>query len=166
MRGGKASGADNVRDTIRTIIFCAVILGAIVFGFKFSKGRAEALIEPADHSMDPAYPPGNHRMDTSLYAVSQLRVSDVIAYWLSDNPGNYRVARVVALEGDRIKIEQGVLVVNGANTPHKVGALHLQTPEFRIPRGCVFVAADDLVYAFDSMKIGPVPFCQVYGRLR
>ena len=156
-----------MKDTIRTFILCVVIVGVIVFGFKFAKGRAEALIEPNDHSMDPVYPPGNHRMDTSLYTVSQLSVGDVIAYWLSDSPDKYRVARVVALEGDRVKIVQGALVVNSVNTPHKVGQVSLQAPEFRIPRGCVFVVADDINYnAVDSMQIGPVPFCQVIGRLK
>ena len=150
---------------LQNVILYVVVIAIIVVGFKFYKNSSQAVIDPTDRSMLPAYPYGSYKLDTSLVKTSDLKPGDVVSYWLTNAPSTYRVARVVALEGDRIEIADGLVKINGVASPYRLDQPDRRFPEVKVPRGCVYLLCEASAAGVDSIKLGPVPFYQVIGRL-
>ena len=154
-----------MKNITRTLLICILIMAMIIGAFRLAKGWSEVLIKPGDLSMSPGYPPANYKVETSFSSILDLKQSDVVAYYLSSAPEKYRVGRIAALEGNRVKIEKGQVLINGAVSSFQLNDTFYKTPEFRVPRGCVYVLSDNPYYGVDSRHIGPIPFCQIIGRL-
>ncbi|MFH0939580.1 MAG: signal peptidase I [Planctomycetota bacterium] len=152
-------------DLLKNMMMCVIVFVILAIGFKFYKNSSQAVIDQADRSMQITYPYGSYKQDTSLVKTSDLKQGDVVSYWLTNAPSIYRVARVTALEGDRIEIANGVVKVNGVVSLYKVDQPDRHFPEVKVPRGCVFLLADASSVGIDSLQIGPVPFFQIIGRL-
>lgn len=79
------------------------------------------------------------------------------------------VKRVVAVAGDRVGLEDGVLVVNGApvDEPYvdleQVDSVYFG-PE-TVPEDRVFLMGDNRAGSVDSRDLGPVPLEEVEGRI-
>jgi signal peptidase I len=87
-------------------------------------------------------------------------------------PGRMLVSRVVATEGDRVALDDGRLVLDGAPIAedyalHRVAREDL--PEIVVPAGCVYVLNDErdsVPSAFrDSRRLGPIPVAAVVGKI-
>jgi signal peptidase I len=79
--------------------------------------------------------------------------------------------RVIARGGDTVAFREGVAIVNGTPEQREVRvddpecALCELPVESTVPRGHVFVAADNRSRAPDSRAFGPVPFEAVEGKV-
>jgi len=106
-----------------------------------------------------------------VYKLSQPKKGDVIIFLPNGNPNtHYYVRRVVAVPGDRIYVEGGVLYVNGVPSDivrEKISDAGLAAGELTIEQGTYFVLCDDLSDGDDSRSanIGPVESKYILGKV-
>jgi signal peptidase I len=76
------------------------------------------------------------------------------------------IKRVVAVAGDRVEVQQGVLLRNGARVyePYMRDYIRYTLPETIVPAGCVFVLGDNRNISDDSHVWGPLPVENVVGK--
>ena len=120
-------------------------------------------------SMAPTLRPGDHVLVDKLpYRFGEPRRRDVVVL---RRPGSDEllVKRVVAVGGDRVGIEDGVLYVNGrAIREPFVDRRMVDSVYFgpvRVRAGTVFVLGDRRWDSVDSRTFGAVPIRRVLGRV-
>jgi signal peptidase I len=80
------------------------------------------------------------------------------------------VKRIVAVGGDHVVIEDGVVRINGLPVPepYLLRGAHPPTTapmvDVTVPHGDVFVMGDHRANSFDSKAFGPVPLSTIVGR--
>jgi hypothetical protein len=162
-----------VGDLIRSIIGYAITIAMIVGGFKFYKTQEKAYLDANDHSMRAEeYSSGGYSLDTKGLSMEDYKVGDVVAFRLFAKPDEHRIGRIVALEGQKIEVVNKTVKVDGKSTLYKVDLPDWVFPDIRVPRGCAFILSD--VSSFwstteagigDSMRIGPIPYYSLMGKL-
>jgi len=122
-------------------------------------------------------------VDRTAYAFSGPKRGDVVIcyypddYYVSrDVAYASRVKRVVAVAGDVIFTENGVLYVNGepVDEPYvsaeNAGGAEIGSREtpVTVSEGCVFVLGDNRRESADSRRgdVGEIPLCRVAGKVR
>jgi signal peptidase I len=120
-------------------------------------------------SMAPTYREGDEVLVQKIGDRSSApHRGDVIAFH-QPGTGALMVKRVVALAGQRVGIEDGVLVVGA--TPVREAYVDHATVDgdyfgpVRVPRGAVFVMGDARAGSVDSRTFGPVRTDAVVGRV-
>ena len=166
-------------DVIRSAIIYLLVVALIIGFFKLLKMHERVTLEPNDHYMDELeYSSGNYRIKTGQMKAEDYKAGDagdVVAYWVPGKPDTSRVARVLALPGERVEIERknpadskSLTVVKVNGTPllrFKIDHSEWRFPEIVVPRGCLFLLADKPSLGEDSMQVGPVPYFCVRGRV-
>ena len=92
-------------------------------------------------------------------------VGDVVVFWLpTDRPGGGRdlVKRMVANEGDTIRLEQGMLYRNDEQQPSLPSA-DINYASHQVAPGCIFVLGDNRGNSVDSRVFGDVRKSWLYG---
>ena len=83
--------------------------------------------------------------------------------------GTLLIKRVVAIGGDRVAIEDGVLVINGVREREPYVDYSLTDESYsaplRVPAGKVFVLGDNRPFSRDSRAWGPIDADDVIGRV-
>lgn len=145
---------------------------AIGVGFLLLLGVKAWVLEPVrvhSDSMSPGLDPGQLVWADKL----SLRWGDPSRgdIVLAREPDSDRlvVKRVVAVGGDSVGIEDGILVLNGANVTEPF-ANHTDMDGFYfgpylIPPGHVFLLGDNRFTSSDSRAYGPVPTGNLEGRV-
>jgi len=141
-----------------------LVVPAVVFGV------GTFLVEPVrveSASMEPTLRAGDHLLvDDRAYRDAPPRRGDLVVF---EESGATLVKRVVAVAGDTVAIEDGVLEVNGsaveepAVDPKTVDGMYYGPA--RVPAGTVFVLGDNRRHSVDSRQFGPVPVARVTGRV-
>ena len=129
---------------------------------------AEPFSVPTE-SMAPTLLAGDHVLvDKLAYRFSAPRRDDLVVFH-SPSDGEILLKRVVALGGDRVGIEDGVLVVNGrARREPYVDLERFDTAYFgpvRVPAGSVFLLGDRRHDSVDSRRFGAVARDHLVGRV-
>lgn len=145
----------------------AMLLGLIIGGEKFFKSRYAVKVEATDASMNTAeFPSGSYKLDVRLLDINQIKSGDVIAFRMPGETTVERIARVAAVQGQRISSNPkagGLLIDNAA--PGFNADPSRTIPEYRVPRGCVFVVCDSPMNGMDSATFGPLPLQQIIGKV-
>ncbi|MFF3446557.1 signal peptidase I [Streptomyces sp. NPDC002667] len=146
---------------LRTALLAAAAVAAVVAAFLVEPVRVEST------SMEPTLLSGDHLLvDDRAYRDAPPRRGDLVVF---DGSGATLVKRVVAVAGDTVAIEDGVLEVNGraveepAVDPRTVDGMYFGPA--RVPAGTVFVLGDNRRHSVDSRQFGPVPVARVTGRV-
>jgi signal peptidase I len=129
---------------------------------------AEPFAIPAE-SMAPTLRPGDHVLVEKLsYRFGAPHRGD-LAVFRSPDGGSLAVKRIVALGGDRVAIEDGVLAVDGhLQRERYVDYRSVDSVYFGpvvVPRGDVFVLGDNRADSHDSRDYGAVPRRSLIGRV-
>jgi signal peptidase I len=123
-------------------------------------------------SMEPTLKAGEYFLaNARFYRSHQPSRGEVVVYVHNQRPGEYYTRRVVAIEGDRIAVRNGRVVVNGIAVmePYVSGEAPgmLQIPEIQVPSGHVFVLGDNRAIPYDTGEAignGLVPVKNLIGR--
>lgn len=105
-------------------------------------------------------------VDKLVYRFSPLKRSDVVVFHYPINQENDFIKRIVAVAGDRIRIDGGQLFVNGepVDEPYVLNKDQTNMPEQVIPPGHIFVLGDNRINSEDSRSFGSVSLNLVVGR--
>jgi len=103
-----------------------------------------------------------------VYKLEPIARGDVIVFRYPRDPAKSYIKRVVAIAGDRVGIEEGVVFVNG----HRLGEPYVPEqyedlrsyPESVVPPHCYFVLGDHRNLSNDSRDFGPVDEDFIYGK--
>jgi signal peptidase I len=154
-----------MKETVNQLMLFAFMLALIIGGEKLYKSRQTVAILPTDSSMSSAdFPAGSYKVDSQIFEASKLKQGDAVGYRIPGEPSQQRIARVAAIEGQSISCDgKNPVKVDGKPLPFQTDPRRI--PEFRIPRGCVYVLGDNFSASYDSSYFGPLPSAQVIGRI-
>lgn len=123
---------------------------------------------PSD-SMTPTVAPGDHLLLDKRHP-ADVAVGDVVVVHdpLDGDAGDLIVKRVIAVGGDSIGFEDGILVRNGrpVTEPYTTDFLDgvYYGPDV-VPDGMLYLLGDNRLDSIDSRHFGPVPVSAVVGRV-
>jgi signal peptidase I len=103
-----------------------------------------------------------------VYKLEPIERSDVIVFRYPRDPAKSYIKRVIAVAGDRVKIDDGVVYVND----HRLRETYVPEvyedvrsyPETVVPPHCYFVLGDHRNLSNDSRDFGPVDEDFIYGK--
>ena len=103
-----------------------------------------------------------------VYKLEPIEPGDVVVFRYPRDTAKSYIKRVVAVAGDRVKIEDGVVFVNGhrLREPYVPDAYEdvRSYPETVVPPHCYFVLGDHRNLSNDSRDFGPVDEDFIYGK--
>jgi len=103
-----------------------------------------------------------------VYKLEPIERGDVIVFRYPRDPAKSYIKRVIAVAGDHVRIEAGVVFVNG----HRIPEAYLPRmyedvrsyPDTVVPTHCYFVLGDHRNLSNDSRDFGPVDESFIYGK--
>lgn len=137
------------------------ILGALIAAFFV---RMPQVFGP---SMEPHIAPGEFVLiNTLAYRFTAPQRGDIVAFRHESDPPEIYIKRIIGLAGDRIRIDRGIVSVNGV--PLAEPYLHFRDarsfPEIVVPANEIFVLGDNRSNSEDSRFFGSVPDSDITGK--
>ena len=149
----------------RALPVALVLVVLVVAGLRWLV--AEPFLVPSG-SMEPTLHAGDHVLVDKLAYRSGLPARGDLIVFHRPRTGEIMLKRVVAVAGDQVGIEDGVLHVNGRAKPEPfVDHRQVDSVYFGpvgVPRDDVFVMGDQRGNSVDSRTFGPVPTTRIVGR--
>ncbi len=145
-------------DTLETLLIALVLFLAI--------NTVSARIRVEGHSMMPTLENGEFILVNRLvYKFDSPRRGDIIVFHYPRNPADEYIKRIIGLPGDRIRVNDGVVYVNGRplEEPY-TSAPPRYEGEWDVPEGELFVLGDNRNNSSDSHSWGMVPLDYVVGK--
>jgi signal peptidase I len=129
---------------------------------------AEPFLVPST-SMSPTLRPGERVLVNKLaYRVGAPQTGDLVVFRRS-GPGAIMLKRVVAVGGETVSVEDGVLHVDGIARREPFADLRLVDSVYfgpvTVPGGTVFVLGDNRGDSQDSADFGAIPSSEILGRV-
>jgi signal peptidase I len=103
-----------------------------------------------------------------VYHISAIERGDVVVFHYPRDPEKSYIKRVIALPGDRLRIDRGVVYLNGKRmienyVPEEYSDSRSMA-EMVIPEEAYFMMGDHRSISSDSREFGPVERGLIYGR--
>jgi signal peptidase I len=102
------------------------------------------------------------------YRIGEIHRGDVVVFRYPHDETKSYIKRVIALPGDDLRIDHGVVYVNGKPLRERYVPSWYRDdrsqPEMVLPEGEYFVMGDHRSISSDSRDFGPVPRDLIYGR--
>jgi len=103
-------------------------------------------------------------MERVTYWFSGPEQGDIVICHFPNSSDTY-VKRVIGVGGDKLRVTNGVLYINGeANTTYFSDRMYKDMAEITVPDGCVFVMGDNRNNSTDSRMVGALPLDMVLGK--
>jgi signal peptidase I len=146
-------------------LFSAAVYATLIVTFGFQVARVEGL------SMAPTLADQDRLIvNKFIYRISAPRKGDIVMLYYPVNPDKSFVKRVIAEEGDQVRLVDGKVFVNDVPMPDE-----FVIPEYQshddfgptvIPEGYYFVMGDHRNNSSDSRHWGMVPKKYIIGRVQ
>ena len=160
--GGKKSGARRLAE------YGVVLLVAFVVVFGFLRPFVVKSFWIPSESMVPTLEVGDRIfVNRFIYRFFEPERGDIVVFDSLETDDEL-IKRVVAVPGDRVRVRNGILRVNGdfPEEPYAVPVVFPDGSDFgptRVPEGEVFVMGDNRANSRDSRFFGPVPMENIEG---
>lgn len=103
-----------------------------------------------------------------VYHLGPIQRGDIVVFHYPRDPSKSFIKRVIALAGDKIKIDDGRVFVNGVALEEdyvpSVYEDQRSYPELVVPGNSYFVLGDHRTMSQDSREFGPVNVSFIYGK--
>jgi len=103
-----------------------------------------------------------------VYHISSIERGDVVVFHYPRDPEKSYIKRVVALPGDRLRIDHGLVWLNGKPQPENYVPDEYRDnrsfDETVVPEGYYFMMGDHRSISSDSREFGPVERSLIYGK--
>src|SRR5208337_1366876 len=103
-----------------------------------------------------------------VYHISAIERGDVVVFHYPRDPEKSYIKRVIALPGDRLRIAQGEVWLNGKRLSEDYVPDEYRDSrsmaEMVVPEGCFFMMGDHRSISSDSREFGPVERGLIYGK--
>jgi signal peptidase I len=157
---GKASGI--VHSWLRDLVV-SVVVSAIIIIFLYQPVRVEGT------SMLPVLEDQDRLFINKLaYRMGEIQRGDVVVFLYPHDHEKSYIKRVIALPGDRLRIDHGEVYVNGARVKEPYVPRQFEDdrsqPEMTVPVHDYFVMGDHRSISSDSRDFGPVDRQLIYGK--
>ena len=144
-------------------LFISLVLSALVIIFLYQPVKVEGT------SMWPGLDDQERIFINKLvYHMGPIERGDVVVFHYPRDPSKSYIKRVIGLPGDKIKIDEGAVYVNGTRwrepyVPLDYGDTR-SMDEIKVSAGCYFVLGDHRSMSNDSRDFGCVPREFIYGK--
>lgn len=151
-----------VRSWLRDLVV-SVTLAALVIIFLYQPVKVEGT------SMWPGLEDQERIFINKLvYRIEPIERDDVVVFHYPRDPAKSFIKRVIGLPGDRVRIDEGTVYVNGKMlkepyVPVDYGDTRSMA-EITVPEGSYFVLGDHRSMSNDSREFGPVDRRYIYGK--
>lgn len=159
---------DFVMDILETVTFVGSIF-IVVYLFIMQPNQVKGA------SMEPTFNSGDYIFTSKItYRFRPLQKGDVVVFKSPKNPDIEFIKRVIALPGDKVKITDNNVYVNGilVNEPYISDKTSLwdggyvkENTEFQISEHEVFVMGDNRPRSSDSREFGPIRIESIIGQV-
>lgn len=153
-----------IKKPIFREILITVILGLAIF---FAARAAIQTYEVFQTSMEPNFYQGERVVVLkSAYWFGDPQRGDVIICNAPDNSGEEWIKRIIGLPGDKVRIEEGVVYVNGLalDEPYVQRTFNYSMSETTVPNGFYFFLGDNRNVSNDSHRGWWLPRQYVIGK--
>jgi len=103
-----------------------------------------------------------------VYHISAIERGDVVVFHYPRDPEKSYIKRVIALPGDRLKIDHGVVWLNGEKLAENYVPEEFRDtrsiPAMIVPTGTFYMMGDHRSISSDSREFGPVERSLIYGK--
>ena len=147
--------------SVANLAFQLAVLVLIVAAFFVRTSQVSGL------SMAPHISSGEYVLvNTFAYKFAAPKRGDIVAFRHDDGARAVYIKRVIGLPGDRIRVDGGVVSIDGTALPEP----YVRFPDRRsfaqvlVPAGDVYVLGDNRAGSEDSRLFGPVPDDKLIGR--
>jgi signal peptidase I len=103
-----------------------------------------------------------------VYHFTSIQHGDVVVFHYPRDPVKSYIKRVIAVPGDRLRIDRGQVILNGKtiNEPYVPEEFQdtKSLPEMVVPEDTYFMMGDHRSISSDSREFGPVDRDLIYGK--
>jgi signal peptidase I len=103
-----------------------------------------------------------------LYHFTSIHRGDVVVFHYPRDPVKSYIKRVIAVPGDRLRIDRGQVILNGKALPEPYVPEEYRdlksAPEIVVPEDTYFMMGDHRSISSDSREFGPVDRDLIYGK--
>jgi signal peptidase I len=147
--------------SLASLVLQLAILGVLIAAFFIRFWQVSG------PSMSPHVSSGEFVViNTLAYRFHMPARGDIVTFRHDGVTPELYIKRVIGLPGDRIRIDRGVVYVNGTrlNEPYVAFPDDRSEPEIIVPADDVYVLGDNRAVSEDSRTFGPVPERALTGK--
>ncbi|MEO6981583.1 MAG: signal peptidase I [Edaphobacter sp.] len=161
-QNGQDAGRGGIRSWVRDLVV-SVSVSAFIIIFLYQPVRVEGTsMLPMLKDQDRLF------INKMAYRVGEIHRGDVVVFLYPRDHAKSYIKRVIALPGDDLRIDHGLVYVNGKRVVEKYVPLRFEDersqPEMAVPAHEYFVMGDHRSISSDSRDFGPVERGLIYGK--
>src|SRR5512142_1231705 len=103
-----------------------------------------------------------------VYRFEPISRGDIVVFHYPHDPSKSYIKRVIGVAGDRVRIQDGTVYLNGKPLPEVYVPQEFEDwrsyPEVRVPPNSYFVLGDHRNLSNDSRDFGPITAEYIYGK--
>lgn len=159
---------DFVMDILETVVFIGSLF-IVIYLFILTPNQVKGA------SMEPTFQSGDYILTSRVtYKMRSPQRGDVVVFKSPKNPDIEYIKRIIALPGDKIRIENTNIYINNKllqenyiadRTNLWEGGFLKEGTTLAVPDDEIFVMGDNRPRSSDSREFGPVPIDSVIGQV-